>query len=269
MLYRDFRDTGEFTKLVREHLDGLIIDEWRGDKWTEVPGGDSVESSLLATLPAAPVRGESLEIDGAEREDDELGILEYMAAFHEAAEAIVDVMTAITEETQRVGEESRARSIETDLVREELDKQKGIGGSRAQQQFVREARTTVDRAAENLEQFVTGMTRNVEQYKAHNRAMFDNMRHAFQASAELGPRDDAEGRQALSKLIPVIHESREHVMNFQASISRVPALTGRFKRARRRAAAILGELVAEMSFSMQEAASLLEEMGGDLPDSAA
>ncbi len=52
-------------------------------------------------------------------------------------------------------------------------------------------------------------------------------------------------------------------MAFQASISHVPALTGRFKRSRKRAAAILGELVAEMSFSIQEARSLLEEMGGD------
>ncbi len=68
---------------------------------------------------------------------------------------------------------------------------------------------------------------------------------------------------ALAKLIPVIHESREQVMGFQTSISRVPALTGRFKRSRRRAAAILGELVAEMSFSIQEVTALLEEMGGD------
>lgn len=272
VLYRDFRDTSEFTNLVREHLDGLIIDEWRGDTWSEVPSSparDSIGSSLQPTALSVSIPEKSPETSEGERDGDELGVLEYMAAFHEASNAIVEVMTAITEETQRVGEEIRARSAETDLVREELEKQKGIGGSRAHQQFVGQARATIDRAAENLEEFVSGMTPNVERYKIHNRALFDNMRHAFHGSAELGPRDNTEDRRALAKLIPVIHESREHVMGFQTSISRVPALTGRFKRSRKRSAAILGELVAEMSFSIQEAKALLGEMGGDPGDAAA
>ncbi|HYT75241.1 MAG TPA: hypothetical protein VEL79_10870, partial [Vicinamibacterales bacterium] len=97
VLYRDFRDTGEFTKLVREHLDGLIIDEWRGDKWTEVlsgPGRNLIGSSSESALPK-----DSLEIGEGQRDDGELGVLEYIAAFHEASDAIVEVMTSITNET--------------------------------------------------------------------------------------------------------------------------------------------------------------------------
>lgn len=191
-----------------------------------------------------------------------------MAAFHDASDSLVAVMSAISLATERVGDEIRARSTETDLLNAELEKQKAIGGSRAQQQFVGQARATVDRAAGNLDDFTTAMTPNVEQFKIQNRAFFDNMRSAFQAGAEFGPRDVAEDREALAKLIPVVYQSREHVMAFQASISRVPALTGRFKRSRKRTAAILGEMVAEMSFSIQEATTLLEQMGGP-PDPAA
>jgi hypothetical protein len=195
-------------------------------------------------------------------EDDELGILEYMTAFHDAAEAMVVVMNAISQETERVGTEIRARSAETDLISEELEKQKNVGGSRAQQQFVSRIRITVDRAAGNLDDFTAAMAPNVKEFQVQHRALFDNMRQAFQAGAELGPRDDASDRQALAKLIPVIHESREHVMAFQASISRVPALTGKFKRSRKRAAAILGEMVAEMSSLIRDATAILDEMGG-------
>ncbi len=269
VLYRDVRDTAEFTKLVREHLDSLIIDEWRDSKWSEAvasPPALEPDSSSQA-IPSAQ-REPVLDSSFAQHEDDELGVLEYVAAFQDASDAMVAVMTAISQETERVGDEMRARSAETDLINAELEKQKAIGGSRAQQQFVGQARATVDRAAGNLDDFTTAMTPNVEQFKVQNRAFFDNLRRAFQAGAELGPRDAAEDREALAKLIPVIHQSREHVMAFQASISRVPALTGRFKRSRKRAAAILSEMVAEMSFSIQEATALLEQIGGP-PDPAA
>ena len=102
----------------------------------------------------------------------------------------------------------------------------------------------------------------VEEFKVQNRALFDNMRLVVEEQAELDPQDSAKNREALSKLIPIIHESRKQSMAFQASISHVPALTGRFKRSRKRAAAILGELVAEMSFLIQEATAVLEKMGG-------
>jgi hypothetical protein len=58
-------------------------------------------------------------------------------------------------------------------------------------------------------------------------------------------------------------ESREKVMGFQSSVSGLPALTGRFRRSRRRAAAALGELVAEMSFTISEASTIVKDMGGD------
>jgi hypothetical protein len=270
VLYRDFRDTAEFTRLIREHIDGLIIDEWRGNKWLQVTSTVAPAAADPTPVVFPPAASQSAFDSGdVLGEHDELGVLEYMAAFHEASEALVGVMNAITRETERVGEQIRARSAETDEITAQLEKEKAVGGNRAQQRFLAQARETVDRAAGNLEDFASAMSPRVEEFKVQNRAMFDNMRHAFHAGAELGPRDSTEDREALNKLIPSIHQSREHVMAFQASISRVPALTGRFKRSRKRAAAILGEVVAEMSFSIQEATALLDEMGGPPETTAA
>jgi len=265
VLFRDFRDTNEFTQLVREHIDGLIIDEWRSAKWIALsasPAPDHVGSPSQHETPAIPMSDHSLDIKDVQGDEDELGVLDYVAGFHEASGAIVEAMSRISEATIRVGEEIQSRAAETNVVTEELEKQKGIGGSRAQQTLLAKARATVDRTAANLDEFVTGMTPNIEEYKIHNRALFDNMRRAFHASTELAQPDNTENRRALAELIPAIHQSQEHIMALQSSLSRVPALTGRFKRSRKRAAAVLGELVAGMSFSIEEARALLEEMGG-------
>jgi hypothetical protein len=80
---------------------------------------------------------------------------------------------------------------------------------------------------------------------------------------DLGPRDTAGDRRALAGLVVATTESREKVMGFQSSVSGLPALTGRFRRSRRRAAAALGELVAEMSFTISEASTIVKDMGGD------
>lgn len=263
ILYRDVRDTADFTNLVREHLYGLIIDEWRGDKWAEaIPALPTRESCMQPPAIDSAEADLGLNDSVVQNDDEELGVLEYMAAFQDASDAIIGVMSAISQETERVGDEIKTRSAEAERITADFEKQKGVGGSRLQQQFLGQTRETVDRAAGNLEDYTTAMTPNVEQYRILNRAMFDNLRRGFHARKELGSRDDEADRDALAGLIPVIHQSREHVMNFQTSISRIPALTGRFKRSRKRAAAILGEMVAEMSFSIQEATALLEATGG-------
>lgn len=266
VLYRDYTDTAEFTQRVREHLDALIIDEWRDGRWTEalpvVPPLPTASPSPVADPSAASTAVPTPIIDDA-TDDDELGVLEYMVAFHQAAEGIADVMNALTAETQRVGEKTSARSAEVDKVRQNFEEQKNIGGSRSQQHLAAETKATIDRAAEDLNEFVKAVVPRIEQYRAHNRALFENYRQAFLVSSELGPRDNTDDRRALVKLVASIVESREHVMNFQSSVSRLPGLTGRFKRSRRRTAAVLGELVAEMSFTMTEADVLLQEMGGE------
>lgn len=276
VLYRDFSDTGEFTTLVRQHLDALVIDEWKGDAWTAI-GHIRSDSGASANQPAAQPptedRPSSLTSIGelaqaAESEEqEERGVLDYAAGFHEAAQALVAVMNGIAGVTQRVGDEMRTRTAEADQIGQELQDQKAVGGSRAHQELLGKARGTVDHAAANLDEFVTAICTYVEQYRLHNRALFQNLRHAYAASSELGQRDTTDDRQALANMIPVVRESRDHTITFQSTINGVPALTGRFKRARRRAAAILGELIAEMSFSIEEAQRLLDEMDGE-PSSA-
>jgi hypothetical protein len=262
VLYRDVQDTADFSKQVREHIDSLIIDEWRGEKWLSVTPSASDKEPGVQLQVALPVGKSVVAASVAELDDEELGLFDFIAAFQDASDASVRVMGDIAQETERVGREISLRAEEIQRINAETAKLKGIGGSRQQQQLLSETRASIDHAAANLDDYTSAMAPNVERFRALNRAMFDNLRRAFYSRSELGPQENLSDRQALTDMIPSIRESRKRVMEFQTSIAAMPAMTGKFRRSRKRAEAILGEMVAEMSFSMQEATVLLEEMGG-------
>lgn len=263
VLYRDFTDTAEFTQRVREHLDSLIIDEWQ-------PGGWGQALPVAVVLPAASTVAEHASDPSSRTRhatsdvetDEDAGFLEYVLAFHEAAEGVSLAMNALTAETKKVGEETTARSAEIDEINRQLEAKKNVGGSRSQQQLVADTKTSIDRAATNLDDFVKAAVPNIEQYRTHSRALFESYRQAHLAAPTPGSRDTSGDRDALVGLITAIESSREHVISFQSSVSGLPALTSRFKRSRRRTAAMLGELVAEMSFTVEEAKSLLSQVSG-------
>ena len=270
VLYRDFTDTHEFTQRVREHLDSLIIDEWRDGAWATV----SVEASAVtlarrsteATEDAFP--SASLGVADDDPQELELGLLEYVAAFNEAVESISEIMTALGAATERIGEKMSARTAEINELQADFEQHKNVGGSRAQQQFIGKNRAIVDQAAEDLDEFVRAMAPRVAEYTTQNRALFENYRRAFVVPNEFGERDTRHDRRALARLISSTTESREKVMGFQASVGGLPGLTGKFKRSRRRASAVLGEMIAEMSFAVDEASAVLKDMGGEPEDPA-
>jgi len=75
-----------------------------------------------------------------------------------------------------------------------------------------------------------------------------------------------EDREALRDLIRNLIESRVSTTSFQAVVSGMPALTAKLKKARKRASATLGEMVAELQFSIQEGTKILEKIPADHED---
>ena len=106
------------------------------------------------------------------------------------------------------------------------------------------------------------MTPEMGVYHLESRAMFGNWRLVLESQAEFqGDWGMSEEDQAkLVRLIETMDEARQHVTKLQTEIQRFPAYTGRFKRARKRTASFLGERVAEISFSIEDARAVLEHI---------
>lgn len=268
ILYRDFNDTAEFIGLVNEHLYGLIVDEWRDGQWADIPRADQVaqrEVSSAAEPPAPEQETNVLVTTGDESVDDaDYGLLEYMEAFHAAAAKVNEAITLIASCSERIGERMRSRTAETTALQQEHEQVKHIGGSRLQQDYLRKAREVVDGAASDLDEFVSTMNPAVDAYRSAGRDMFGSLRRAISEGTQLpaDPQQVEENRRALENLIQVMDGSRTNTMSFQASVRQVPALTGKFKRSRQHAASTLGNVIAELSFGIDEAKDLLRQLSG-------
>jgi hypothetical protein len=274
VLYSDFKDTEEFVKQTKEHLYNLIIDEWRENTWIKVTTSSPIESLKAATqaetkvevinaettvqttkppsILALEAQNETLTFN----DEDELGLLDYMVAFHAATGSTTEALELISKHTEQMNEQLRLRTAETELLLQEFERHKHIGGSRVQQEYVEKARNIVDRAASHLEEFVNAMIPDIEQYRISSREMFTNLQRGIDEGGVLNSEGD-ENQQALVKLIEAMETGRAPLSTLQTTIRQMPALTGRFKRARKRTALVLGDLIAETSFSIEEARTLL------------
>ncbi len=288
VLYRDFKDTPEFVQIVRENLHHLIIDEWREGSWTElrlgdhlmtkptVPGrpamaGDSASTAATSDHDAVVCQDQSLaeaapstksDVSSEEESDEELGLLEVMEELQRAVASLTDTVARIGEHTVRIGARFGDRTEESSRLTEQQAQLEHIGGSRAKQEYLAKARELVNQAAVDLEQYADDMNADLLRFRADIRAMLLSMRRAIalQREFEASPDQLNDNRTALRTLVDTMTTSRTEITVFQASVARMPPLTGRFKRARKKATAMLGELIAEIQFSIEEGNTILVEL---------
>jgi hypothetical protein len=272
ILYRDFNDTADFVGLVNKHIYELIVDEWRDGQWIDIslpalsgPASNSKVAALVGAL--APTNEHNAMVTTGEQVADDLdfGLLEYMAAFHAAAERLDEALAEIVSCTERIGERMRSRTSETTALQQEIEQGKRIGGSRAHQDYLRKAREVVDGAASDLDEFVSTMSPAVDAYRSAAREMFENLRRAIDEGAQLAtePPEAEQNRRSLEVLIRAMETGRDGTVAFHGSVRQIPALTGKFKRSRQHAAAILGNLIAELTLGIDEAKELLRGLNGE------
>ena len=98
VLYRDFKNTADFVQMVKNHLESLVSDQWENGHWSPIPGLDE-DSPRQVTTTVTPSSQESHGEDKAgatdpfvdssdEGNEEDLGLLDYMACFHEATSAM-------------------------------------------------------------------------------------------------------------------------------------------------------------------------------------
>jgi hypothetical protein len=173
-------------------------------------------------------------------------------------------MTNLTKHTMTINERLVARTSESQAITQELERLMHIGGNRESQAYVSKVKKVADDSAADLDEFVFAMAADLERYRTYSRAMLTNFRAILEFSADFADvKDKSENQAHLLGLIAVMVESQAKVNGFQEAVRRVPALTGKFKRARNRAVSMLGEFVAEISFSIDEAKSILKQLKVD------
>lgn len=267
VLYQDFTDTAEFTDLVRKHVHHLIVDEWKEGRWGPVDVG---ATAVAAETVEVSESGHDAKASGAEPgpeqrtdvdegDDDELGLLELFEEFERSTQAATAILGRISEHTTTLGQQFEQRTAEVNKLMEKQRQVEQVGGSRTKQEYFAQAKDIVNHSATDLEQYAADMGTDLQRFKVENRSMFETLRRgiAVQQEFDASAARLGEDQKGLEGLVHALTSNRDTVTSLQASVARMPALTGRLRKARKRVSSTLGELIAEVQFSIEEANRIL------------
>ena len=174
--------------------------------------------------------------------------------------AKVELQTC-SSDTPLVGEKISRRTKEIGEVQQSQARSRTADGT-TQQRNVSKFKHIINGAADDIDEFVGDLAQDVNIYRSDNRVMLSEVRSLLEARRELGDRTNSDQEmETLRSLIETMRTVKGQVDGFQESMQEAPALTGKFRSARRRGVSMLGELIAEISFSIDETEDILKNFG--------
>lgn len=263
VVYCDVKDTVDFVEHIKKHLDSIILDDWIDGSWRVVNKKNKDKSgfceSKVAVYSEISDELSLMQNDNNLNDDEPFGFIEHTQQFELASDLMVKITHDIAVELESIGNEINFRTQELNDI--QLTRV-GLRGDMDRQIILSKIQGVIDNSACNLHDFVERMRIKLEEYRYQNKNMFYHAGQSYgEMSAELIDIDSQEDQNALKSLVAVMHECRNSIVLLQKNIMSVPALTSKFKRERKRAAAVLGELIAEVSFSIDESKKLIARLG--------
>lgn len=232
-LVSEFSDDESFRQALTQHLHSFA-QSWRA----RVPEGKQHEDARV-------VGNSSLEnLAALEAEADEPGVLDLFEDASNAMMSTREITRRITEATEAVGEQFARRKKELDTVKSSDD--------------LRERKRIVNNSASDLEAFVGRLAVEIPQLRDQQAAAMGNVETAV---LQVGPAlASVDGGASLAEMRKSIREYREAmegaidpVSGFRNSTADMPRMTKEFNRAKRRGAAVLDDLLAQIYRAVEQA----------------
>lgn len=238
-LYHTFETLEQFQSSVRMHLSRVVQD------WLDVnaagaspavkekvnpPADNSIPNDPLANLSAL------------ETEVEEEGFIELVELANETMAEVTSVVERMTEATNDLSEKF------TQLTAEANDIFTGGPDMKA-------AKRVSNKAANHLEVFVKRMSVEIVEFnKQSSRAMdtFGNIAMIAENDLQEGPEDLFVARTNMQAYTTAISTSAESLREFRETIFRLPRMTTSFNRARKRAVAVMDDLLTQLRIAASQ-----------------
>lgn len=238
-LYHEFESTEDFRTKVRMHL-SKVVQDWLDSNTA------SVESKAEAYVP----RDDSKRHDplsnlaALENETDEDGWLDLVERASDAMDEVVSIVQKMTAATNDLGVKFRKRIEEAD----ELTASDNTPNVRA-------AKRILNNAAKDLNIFVQRLTVEIPAFYEQNSLAMETYGKIAMISGDDFPVDLEGMRTVLTQIQGyrgAIDESSNQLRTFRESISGLPRMTMDFNRARKRAVAIMDDLLAQLRIASNQ-----------------
>lgn len=269
VLYRDFKDTAQFVDIVKDHLFNLIVEEWDKTSWKHVElsttlkpqeeGLDKLEGTLSSS--SDDTNQKTVEVDKSE--DNDAGYFEIIEEFYLATNTLTKTFERLVKINEFITEKMNVHTIAANEHSQKQAQAERIGGSRKMQEYITKAKKIIDDSANDLEIYARDMKPELISLKTNMGIILSTFENAYKFAVEelkmpaTKQQDDIKG---LKGMIDTMVTIQDQTSSFQSTLESLPALTGKFKKARKSATSVLGELVAELRIATDRGISILHEL---------
>jgi ferritin-like protein len=238
-LYHSFESAEQFQVSVRMHL-SHVVQDWMKATGTEIP---HVTQKLAIKLQEPlGVDNPLANLMSLDTGTDEEGVVELVESAVQAMTEVKSIVERMTEATNTLGE----RFIR--LTREAV--QAAAGGP-----DMKAAKRLSNKAADDLEMFVKRMSVEIVEFNEQSsRAMekFGNVAMIAECDIPQDPKDIAEIRASMQSYTVSISTSVDELSKFRDTIFRLPRTTTAFNRARKRAVAVIDDLLNQLRIAASQ-----------------
>lgn len=237
-LYYQFESTEDFQTKTRIHL-SKVVQDWLSKNT------DNIESKMV-TEPEAkepdsfnPLAN-LMALDDADAEE---GLIELVDLASEAMNEVISVVNRMSQATTDLGEKFNQRTAEANEIQtaDTIDR--------------KAAQRVANNAANDIEIFISRMSVDIpEFYKQNSLAMetFGKIAMLSEQDFEMNSEDVNAALNQIKGYRTAIHKSSSSLQEFRQSISGLPRMTTTFNRARRRAVAILDDLLTQFRIAANQ-----------------
>lgn len=239
VLYNEFETTDNFQTKARIHLSKVVQD------WLDT-NSDSIESKTVAKPDAleSDVHNPLANLTALDDEGDDDGLIDLVERGSEAMDEVVSVVSRMTQATNDLGEKFTQRvnevnELTTDGAKVDIKMAKRVSNS----------------TANDLEVFVQRMSVEIpEFYKQSSLAMdaFGKVAMLSVTDFDQSTKDVKNTRDQIQEYRTTINTSSDSLTKLQQSISSLPKMTTTFNRARRRAVAVIDDLLAQLRIASSQ-----------------
>lgn len=221
VLYWPFNGVEQFEKLIRLHL-ARQVQAWKRRE----EKGSAVRLMSDEPLPA--------RLEDHDDQDDE-GLLDLIEIAEDRFAELTEIAERIGGATEDLGTKMRQRTEEITAL------QSNPSGTAD----VKEAKRLIARAASDMRQFTSRIEAEIPLFSDSMNSGMNSFIKAATMSGDLDEQRAGEGLDAVIKIRDTLANSRTHIAKFRGTIADLPRMTTDLNKAKRGAAAVLDELLAE------------------------
>lgn len=244
-LYHTFETSNQFRDSVRVHL-SRVVQSWINKN------GKLVETEDKHPVLETEIRNPLANLTAIDSSDD-IGLFELTDEAVDSMDEVVLILGRMAEIITDLGNKTRLRTKELEDYRSEPSDRKV-------------AKRLINKSADDFEMFVKRMSTEIQEFDTYNTRAMDSFGKIAMMSNSETHEDFSEALSGLTSYRESASQALVQIADFRTTVEEMPRATTALNRSRKRAVAVLDDLITQLHICVSSAADvekMLDDIGDD------